>query len=94
MVVEAKGYVSDGYFTDNGGFTKETSYDTHGDLNLSVGIGPEDDTWLFSVWARNIFAATPNYHPELDRQSDGFVVYPSTPGDFTTYGIKYQYNYQ
>ena len=90
----AKGYVSDGYFTDNGAFTKHTSYDTHGDLNINVGIGPEDDAWRFSVWARNIFAATPNYHPELDLASDGFVVYPNTPGDYTTYGIKYQHNYQ
>jgi len=94
MSFNAKGFISDGYFIDQRGFTKDVAYEVHGDLNLAVGIGPADDRWRFSVWARNLLEATPTYRPELDLASDGFVVVANTPGDFTTYGIKFQYNYR
>lgn len=91
----AKGYYSDGYFDDGESFTKTRLYGTHGDVNLSVGYGNMDDTWLVSLWARNILQATPRYHPEntVPAADTGFIQVHVDETMFTTYGLKFEYNF-
>jgi len=85
---------SDGY-TINTGFDKIVAMDKHGDLNLSVGFGPQDDTWKVSVYGHNLTEPFPEYFPEFDLAPDGFALTESTVRSmFRTYGIQFRYNFQ
>lgn len=90
----ARGFISDGYFMDNAGFSKVLEYDTHGDLSLSLGLGPQDDTWRVSVYGRNLFEPRQKYDGDLDIFDDGFLETNVGRSNFTTYGVKFEYNYR
>jgi len=90
----AKGYYSDGYTTDFEGFTETVRFDKHGDVNLTLGFGDQDDIWTLSVYGRNLLEASPTYHPEFDIDADGTIQTPVSPNYYSSYGIKFSYNYQ
>jgi len=94
LSLNTKGYISDGYFTNSRNFSKIVTYKTHGDLNLNLGFGDIDDVWRVSLWARDIFEATPSYNADQDLLNNGVLATPSSPGNFTTYGLKFVYNYK
>ena len=97
LVFNGKGYFSDGYIYDATGFTKVATYDRHGDLNLSLGFGDIDDTWVVSAYAHNLFEARPTYHPENDIFPEGIFSTQETNlsrSSFTSYGVQFKYNYQ
>jgi len=96
VMLNAKGYISDGYFEDSEGFTQTVLFGTHGDLNLAVGYGDRDDTWMVSLWARNLLQATPRYHPEntVPGADTGWIQVDTDQTQYTTYGVKLEYNYR
>lgn len=96
LTVNGKGYISDGYFDDGEGFTKTVLYGTHGDLNLSIGYGDTEDTWQVSLYGRNLLGATPRYHPEnTNPNADvGYILVDNDQTWYTTYGVKFEYNYK
>lgn len=90
----AKGYVSDGYFTDTNGFSQITSFERHGDINLSVGIGPQGGPWSLTAFARNLLEPRPTYHPEQDFDDDNALsTGTANRNDFASYGLKFRYDY-
>lgn len=94
VMFNAKGYYSDGYTTDFEGFTQTVRFDKHGDVNLVLGFGDQNDIWSLSVYGRNLLQASPTYHPEFDLEADGLIQSPVSPNYFATYGLKFSYNYQ
>jgi outer membrane receptor protein involved in Fe transport len=92
----ARGYISDKYFTDSSGFTKVVSWDTNGDANVAIGFGDQDGSWRASLWARNILEAHEKYHPELDPAltAKGSFGANVSPGNFMTFGAKFEYYYR
>jgi iron complex outermembrane receptor protein len=93
IVLNAQGSYSDGY-TINTGFDKIVAMDVHGDLNVSVGYGPQDDTWKLSVYGRNLTEPTPKYFAKYDLAPDGFALTESTNRSmFATYGVQFRYNF-
>jgi iron complex outermembrane receptor protein len=88
----AKGYVSDAYITDINGFGQTVMMNRHEDLNLTAGIGDQNDTWEFSVWGRNIFEARRSYNEEFDVLPSGLQSGSMSPSQFFSYGIKFRYN--
>ena len=91
--LNAKGYVSDGYLTDTSGFDPTVKMDQHSDLNLTVGIGPQDGPWEVALYGRNLLEAKPTYHPEYDVLDDGIVSETLSRNNFATYGLKFRYNF-
>jgi outer membrane receptor protein involved in Fe transport len=92
VVGNFKGYVSDGYTTDLNGFSQDVKFNTHEDINLSIGIGDMDDTWNLSVWGRNLLEARQSYNSEFDVLPNGFLGTGMSPSNFLTYGVKFRYN--
>jgi outer membrane receptor protein involved in Fe transport len=93
VTLNAQGSYSDGY-TINTGFDKIVAMDTHSDINLSVGYGPQDDTWKLSVYGRNLTEPTPKYFAKYDLAPDGFALTESTVRSmFATYGVQFRYNF-
>jgi len=90
--LNARGYIS---ADPNSGvaFNPSSTIGTHGDMNLAVGFGPQDETWEVSVFGRNFLEPRSTYHPELDLNPSGI----STPGRsstaFFSYGAKFRYNF-
>jgi outer membrane receptor protein involved in Fe transport len=94
VTFSAKGFYSDGYTTDFEGFTQTVRFDKHGDVNLTLGFGDQDDIWSLSVFGRNLLEASPTYHPEFDLEADGIIQTPVSPNNYASYGIKFSYTYQ
>jgi len=94
LSLNAKAYVSDGFITDTSGFDPVISMDEHEDLNLTVGIGPQNGPWEIAVYGRNLLEPKVTYHPQDDVQDDGFVSQHLSRNNFATYGVKFRYNIQ
>jgi outer membrane receptor protein involved in Fe transport len=92
--LNARGFISDGYFVDSQGFTKRIVWDTHGDVNLSAGFGDAAGSWRVAAWARNILEANKTYFPELDATENGGFSSNVSPSNFMTYGLKFEYSYR
>lgn len=84
--------VSDAYVLDSG-FSKIVAMDTHADLNLSFGFGPQDGTWKLSVYGRNLTEPLPTYFPEFDTAPDGIVYANTTRAMYRTFGARFNYNF-
>jgi len=89
----AQGYVSDGYITDNTGFSKVNMYDDHGDLSLQVGLSDEAKIWRWSVFAKNLFHPQVSYFAENDIDPNPISTRNLDTRHFTTYGVKFRYNF-
>lgn len=96
VMFNAKGYYSDGYADDSETFTQAIRYPKHGDINMSIGYGDTADTWMISVYARNLLQATQRYYPEFtDPAADaGFIQIDVDQTMTTTYGLKFEYYYR
>jgi hypothetical protein len=93
LTLSAKGYFSDGFLTDTSGFDPVISMDEHEDLNLTVGIGPQNGPWEIAVYGRNLLEPKVTYHPEFDVLDDGLVTQHLSRNNFATYGVKFRYNF-
>jgi hypothetical protein len=89
----AKGYVSDGFITDASGFSQYIKMNQHEDLNLSLGFGPDDGSWLVAAYGRNLLEARVEYNPEFDAIPEGMRSTQLSRSDFRTYGLKFRYNF-
>ena len=94
LSLNAKGYISDGFLTDTSGFDPVISMDEHEDLNLTVGIGPQNAPWEVAIYGRNLLEPKVTYHPEDDVQDDGIVSQHLSRNNFATYGVKFRYNFE
>jgi outer membrane receptor protein involved in Fe transport len=94
LTLSAKGYFSDGYLTDTSGFDPLISMDQHEDLNLTVGIGPQNGPWEIAVYGRNLLEPTVTYHPEFEVQDTGLITQHLSRNNFATYGLKFRYNFE
>ena len=92
--LNANAYYSDGYITDNTGFSKVSKFDKHGDMTLNASFGDADETWVWQTFARNLFHPTPSYHIENDLSPEAFESRNRDTSDFITYGIKFRYNFR
>ena len=90
----ANAYYSDGYITDNTGFSKVSMMDKHGDMSLNASFGDSDENWKWSAYAHNLFHPNPSYHIENDLSPEAFESRNRDTSDFITYGIKFHYNFQ
>lgn len=85
----AKGYLSSG--TRLG----LVSYERHGDVNVTVGVGDSDGNWDFSAYGRHLVEPRPEYHRELDIPGarTGWVSMGETASSnaFATYGVQFRY---
>jgi outer membrane receptor protein involved in Fe transport len=94
LTLNARGYISDGYFTDRTGFTKRVAFDTHGDVSFNVGFGDAAGTWRVAAWGRNLLEANKSYFEDQDFNQTGAISNNVSPSNFTTYGIKLEYNFR
>ena len=94
LSLNAKGYISDGFLTDTSGFDPVISMDEHQDLNLTVGIGPQNAPWEVAIYGRNLLEPKVTYHPEDDVRDDGTVSQHLSRNNFATYGVKFRYNFE
>jgi iron complex outermembrane receptor protein len=95
LTLSAKGYFSDGYLTDTSGFDPVISMDQHEDINLTVGIGPQDGPWEIAVYGRNLLEPKVTYHPQFEDPTldDGIISQYLSRNNFATYGVKFRYNF-
>ncbi len=89
-----KGYVSDGYVTDVNAFTKTNKFDSHEDMNITVGLSDTEETWEISAFVRNFLEARPTYHADFDVEQDGYNSSQMSPNQFRTYGVNFRYNFR
>jgi outer membrane receptor protein involved in Fe transport len=96
LSLNAKGFISDGFITDTSGFDPVLSMDEHEDLNLTVGIGPQNGPWTLSIYGRNLLEPAVTYHPQFEvaEFDDGFVAQHLSRNNFATYGLKFRYNFE
>ena len=94
LFVNAKGYYSDGFITARDSFSKIASFNTHGDLNISGGIRDANDVWSLSAYANNIFEAKEDYNPQFDAIPNGIFSVRVSPGNFMTYGLRFNYKFR
>ncbi len=94
LSLNAKGYISDGFLTDTSGFDPVISMDEHEDLNLTVGIGPQNGPWEIAIYGRNLLEPKVTYHPQDDVQDDGFIAQHFSRNNFATYGLRFQYDFE
>lgn len=81
--------VSDGYLLD---FDKLFVMKSHEDMNLSMGFGPQDDTWRITVWGRNLLEPLPVYQSQYDHDNERENLTLSA-NQFRTYGVQLKYNF-
>ena len=91
--VNALGFVSDGYITDNTGFSKTEMMDDHGDLSLNASISDAEKDWTWSVYARNLLHPREKYFPENDIDPQPVSTINLDTKHFAAYGIKFRYNF-
>ncbi len=94
ITANAKGSVSDDYFTSSSDFSKDLVYDRNADLSLSLGFGDAEGSWRVVAWGRNLLEVRQTYHPEFDFTRLGSFVSEVSPSNFTTYGLKFEYSYR
>ncbi len=92
LFFNAKVYVSDGYILDVESFSEIVKFNKHEDLNLMLGFGDIDGTWVVSLFGRNVLEARPSYNPEFDVYPNGLASTGGMgPSSFATYGVKFTY---
>jgi len=94
LAFDAKGYISDGFIIDASGFSKDVMMNEHEDLNLTLGIGPQDGTWQLAVYGRNLLEAREEYNPQFDPRANGTEAAQLSRSDFRSYGLKLRYNFE
>jgi outer membrane receptor protein involved in Fe transport len=93
--VNVKAHITDDYRTGRSSNPSVTTFfDRGGDINVSAGFGPQDGSWQLAGYVRNILQARPAYHPEFQVIPDGFITANLSDNAFTSYGIKFNYNFQ
>lgn len=98
--VNAQGYVSDGFVTDVNGFSSSLKMNTHEDLNLTVGFGPQNGAWQVSAYGRNLFEPKQEYNPEFVIEDNGLAGNEGGDGgvqvsrsNYRSYGLKFRYSF-
>jgi outer membrane receptor protein involved in Fe transport len=93
FVFIGKGYVSDGFVTDRSGFASIVKFNRHGDANLQLQFGPQDNKWKVSTYANNIFQARQSYNPEFDLAPNGLTVVEVNKSYYMSYGMRFGYSF-
>lgn len=93
LALNAQGFISDGYITDNTGFSKDIMMDDNEDLSLNAGISDAEKNWTWSVYARNLLHPRTSYFPENDIDPQPFRTINLDTKHFASYGIKFRYNF-
>ena len=92
--INVQGFRSDGYITEETTFQREIKYNAHGDINLAIGVGPQDGSWRVIGYARNILESTKSYNPEYDLEFSGIISTENvSPANFLQYGVRFAYNF-
>ena len=92
--VDVRGFYSDGSRSGRSNDPAATTFfDTHGDMNVSAGFGPQDETWRVVGFVRNILEDRETYHPEFDIIDIGLVTATMGPSSFRSYGARLEYNF-
>jgi iron complex outermembrane receptor protein len=90
----AEGYIAHGRITDGNGFSQVTKYNQHGDVSASIAVGPQGGNWTLTAFTRNLLEAHESYNAEFDFGDDGGIRSPVMyRTNFTSYGMKFRYNY-
>jgi iron complex outermembrane recepter protein len=87
--LNVNGMVSDGYKM---GFDGIFQMKTHGDMNLTLGFGPQDDVWHVAAFARNILHPRQHYFADFNHSDDTVSTFFSAR-NFMTYGLTFKYDY-
>lgn len=80
----------------NRDFSRKVSMKRYADVNLSMEIGGEDERWSVTIYGRNLFANKPTYFPEFDLDGEGILSGSDVEiglDSFTTYGLRFNYNF-
>ena len=93
MTFNARGFLSDGFFTSSTDFSQDVVWDRHGDISLSVGFGDAEGVWRVAAWGRNLLEPTQKFHKEFNYDKTGAILWDVSPSNFRTYGLKFEYNY-
>ena len=92
--VDVRGFISDGSRSGRSNDPATTVFfDTHGDMNVSAGFGPQDEKWRVVGFVRNILEDRETYHPEFDIIDLGLVTTTMGPSSFRSYGARLEYNF-
>ena len=83
-------------YTTDRSFSRVVDMGEETDMNVSLRFGPEEGTWSFLVYGRNLLEPKPRYNPELDLAGDGLVsdVGQVTTTNFASYGARFTYNFE
>ncbi len=93
LAFNGQGYFSDGYITDNTGFSKDVMMDQHSDISTQIGFSDADKIWTISVYAKNLLHPRETYFPENDIAPTPVTTLGLDTTDFAAYGVKLRYNF-
>lgn len=90
LFANAKGYIS------SGPRLALVSYETHGNMNLTFGVGDQKGSWRLSLYGHNLLEPRPVYHRGLDVPGSrtGLITMggeTTSASAFATYGVRFQY---
>ncbi len=92
--LDVRGFISDGSRSGRSNDPAATvKWDKHGDMNVSIGFGPQDEQWRVVGFVRNILQDRETYHPEFDIVSTGLVTTTMSPSSFRAYGARLEYSF-
>jgi outer membrane receptor protein involved in Fe transport len=94
LFFNTKSYYSDGLIVARDSFSQVVGFDTHGDMNISTGIRDAGGVWSLTGYANNIFEAKESYNPEFDAIPNGYASVRVSPGNFMTYGLRFNYKFR
>lgn len=94
LFFNTKGYYSDGFITARDSFSKIVSFNKHGDMNINGGIRDANGAWSLAAYANNIFEAKESYNPQFDAIPNGIASVRVSPGNFMTYGLRFNYKFR
>lgn len=80
----AKPYISDGMITARDTFSSVVKWNRHGDMNLQLKFGPQEEKWSIAGYVNNIFEARESYNPEYDIVPSQASLNPALPAGLTT----------
>ncbi len=82
------------YFTDTISFSKTETYPAGADLNLRVGLGDIDDSWMVTFSGRNLFEQRERYNPEQDLSPNGVNTARVGANNVRSFALQFQYNFR
>lgn len=94
VFTDIRGFYSDSIVIDPEEYDKKVTFHKHGDVNIQVGLGPQDGTWRVLGFVRNLLEATEQYNEEYDLQLLGLGSLENRDNQFRRYGVRFEYNFR